>query len=152
MTTPPESAEQWQRTMKSARQCGSGKSCSLQSDPTRCYASTDRRSRQVTYSAVCSKRATPLGNVDRANRKPQCGRNLTKHWILSDQLFGPGGNTTLEYWIDGRRIRAAWKAPPRKRPCRSRALPVDPSFFVSRRAPSDGIKRFLHRLVRHRNA
>src|SRR6266545_6045839 len=23
--------------------------------------------------------------------------------MLSDQLFGPGGNTTLEYWIDGRR-------------------------------------------------
>ena len=44
---------------------------------------------------------------------------------LSRQLFGPGGNTTLEYWIDGRRIRAAWKAPKRKRPCRSRALPVD---------------------------
>src|SRR2546428_10750605 len=41
--------------------------------------------------------------------------------MLSGQLFGPGGNTTLEYWIDGRRIRAAWKAPQRKRPCRSRA-------------------------------
>jgi hypothetical protein len=53
--------------------------------------------------------------------------------LLSGQLFGPGGNTTLEYWIDGRRIRAAWKAPSRKRPCRSRPLPVDPSFFVSRR-------------------
>src|SRR6266436_6908947 len=41
--------------------------------------------------------------------------------MLGGQLFGPGGNTTLEYWIDGRRIRAAWKAPQRKRPCRSRA-------------------------------
>jgi hypothetical protein len=51
--------------------------------------------------------------------------------MLSGQLFGPGGNTTLEYWIDGRQIRAAWKAPQRKRPCRSRALPVDPSFFAS---------------------
>jgi hypothetical protein len=53
--------------------------------------------------------------------------------MLSGHLFGPGGNTTLEYWIDGRPIRAAWKAPQRKRPCRSRALPVDPSFYVSRR-------------------
>jgi hypothetical protein len=71
--------------------------------------------------------------------------------LLSGQLFGPGGNTTLEYWIDGRRIRAAWKAPSRKRPCRSRPLPVDPSFFVSRRLHGIGsrIKRFLHRLVRH---
>jgi hypothetical protein len=141
MTTPPESAEQWQRTMKSARQCGSGKSCSLQSDPTRCYASTDRRSRQVTYSAVCSKRATPLGNVDRANRKPQCGRNLTKHWILSDQLFGPGGDTTPELLDRWPAIWAAWKAPPRKRLCRSRALPVDPSFFISRRLHQIGLKR-----------
>jgi hypothetical protein len=51
--------------------------------------------------------------------------------MLTGQLFGPGGNTTLEYWNDGRRIRAAWKAPKRKRPCRSRALPVD--RFVLRR-------------------
>src|SRR5260221_4065473 len=51
--------------------------------------------------------------------------------MLGGQLFGPGGNTTLEYWIDGRRMRAAWKAPQRKGPCRSRALLVDPSFFVS---------------------
>src|SRR5258707_15446781 len=27
--------------------------------------------------------------------------------MLSGHLFGPGGNTTLEYWIDGRRIRAS---------------------------------------------
>src|SRR2546428_8180225 len=47
--------------------------------------------------------------------------------MLSGQLFGPGGDTTPEYWIDGRRIRAARKAPPRKRPCCSRALSVDPS-------------------------
>ena len=39
------------------------------------YASTNRRNRQATYPAVSSKRATLLGNVDRANRKPQCGRN-----------------------------------------------------------------------------
>src|SRR5262245_62245543 len=31
----------------------------------------------------------------------------TKHadGMLSGQLFGPGGNTTPEYWIDGPRIR-----------------------------------------------
>ena len=61
--------------------------------------------------------------------------------MLTGQLFGPGGNTTLEYWIDGRRIRAAWKAPKRKRPCRSRALPVDRSssggvFWSCLRMPS----------------
>jgi hypothetical protein len=41
--------------------------------------------------------------------------------MLGGQLFGPGGNTTPEYWIDGFRTRAAAKAPQRKRPCRSRA-------------------------------
>ena len=45
--------------------------------------------------------------------------------MLSIQVFGPGG-TRSEYrsrifWIDGRRTRAAAKAPQRKRPCRSRA-------------------------------
>jgi hypothetical protein len=43
----------------------------------------------------------------------------------------PGGNhrnTATEYWIDGRRIRAATQAPQRKRPCRSRAPSVDPSW------------------------
>jgi hypothetical protein len=37
-------------------------------------------------------------------------------------------NTATEYRIDGRRIRAATQAPQRKRPCRSRAPSVDPSW------------------------
>jgi len=41
--------------------------------------------------------------------------------MLRGQVFGPGGNTTPENWINGRRVRAAEKAPQRKRPCRSRA-------------------------------
>src|SRR5260221_13952117 len=41
--------------------------------------------------------------------------------MLGGQLFGPGGKTPLEYWIDGRRIRASWRAPRRKRPGLSRA-------------------------------
>src|SRR5215469_18602855 len=71
------------------------------------------------------RRATLLGNVDRANRKLRCGRNRPSGWTLSVQVFGPGG-TRSEYrsricWIDGRRTRAAAEAPQRKRPCRSRA-------------------------------
>jgi hypothetical protein len=50
-------------------------SCSSTVRPTRCYASTNRRSRQATYPAVCSKRATLLGNVDRADRNLRCRRN-----------------------------------------------------------------------------
>src|SRR5262252_10131261 len=42
------------------------------------YASTNRRSRQATCPAVCGKRATLLGNVDRADRKPRYGAELTK--------------------------------------------------------------------------
>src|SRR5262249_60845510 len=55
------------------------------------YASTNRRSRYPTYPAVCSKRATRLGNVDRPNRTPRCGRDCASGWMLSDQVFGPGG-------------------------------------------------------------
>ena len=36
--------------------------------------------------------------------------------------------------VDGQPIRAAPKAPQRKRPCRSRALPTDPSRFVALRS------------------
>jgi hypothetical protein len=57
----------------------------LSSDPTRCYASANRRSGQATYAAVCSKRATPLGNVQRANRKPPCGGNRPSGWMPSVQ-------------------------------------------------------------------
>src|SRR5215467_16027740 len=97
--------------------------------------STNRRSRRATYAAVCSKRATLLGNADRANRKLRCGRNRPSGWTLSVQVFGPGG-TRSEYrsrifWIDGRRTRAAAEAPQRKRPCRSRAIARRCSFFVA---------------------
>jgi hypothetical protein len=44
-------------------------------------------------------------------------------------------------WIDGRRIRAAPKAPQRKRPCRSRRCPSIPSFFVRCANPSYGADR-----------
>src|SRR5438874_12468519 len=97
--------------------CGQGLKSRLPLLPTLSYASANRRSRRVTYPTVCSKRATLLGN---ANGPTVCAGTERDNGMLSGQLFGPGGNTTLEYWIDGRRIRAAWKAPQRKRPCRSR--------------------------------
>ena len=62
----------------------------------------------MAKSAMCSKRATLLGNVDRANRKPRCGRELTKRLDVKPAGIRGGGdhrNTTPEYWIDGRRIR-----------------------------------------------
>jgi hypothetical protein len=52
--------------------------------------------------------------------------------MLSDQLFGPGGKTTPEYWIDGRPIRAAPKAP--QRPVRCPSIPAVSSLC----APSAG--------------
>src|SRR5262249_18419571 len=49
--------------------------------------------------------------------------------MLSRRVFGRGENhrIPLRILIDGQRNRAAAKAPRRKRPCRSRALSVDPS-------------------------
>src|SRR5262245_6570267 len=41
--------------------------------------------------------------------------------MLRGQVFGPGAIPLPSNWIDGRRTRAAAKAPQRKRPCRSRA-------------------------------
>src|SRR5262245_30909812 len=41
--------------------------------------------------------------------------------MLRGQVFGPGAIPLPSNWIDGRRVRAAEKAPQRKRPCRSRA-------------------------------
>src|SRR5262249_11056957 len=41
--------------------------------------------------------------------------------MLRGQVFGPGGKPLPSNWSDGRRVRAAEKAPQRKRPCRSRA-------------------------------
>jgi hypothetical protein len=61
------------------------------------------------------------------NRKPQCGRNRTDGWNVKwPSIRAWGQYHSRRYWIDGRRIRAAPKAPQRKRPCRSRALSVDP--------------------------
>src|SRR6516165_2531498 len=119
--------------MKSAPPCSRLESCSSTVRPPRCYASTNRRSRRATYPAVCCKRATLLGNADRANRELRCGRNRPSGWTLSVQVFGPGG-TRSEYrsrifWIDGLRTWAAAKAPQRKRPCRSRAT-ARRSLFV----------------------
>jgi hypothetical protein len=87
------------------------------------YAGTNSANAQVTYPAVCGKRATFLGNGDSNKRMSGTGRPAG---LLRGQLFGPGGNTTPEYWIDGRRVRAAAKAPQWKRPCRPERLPVDP--------------------------
>jgi len=50
--------------------------------------------------------------------------------MLSRQLFGPGGNTTPEYWIDGRRVRAASKAPSAEKAVPFPALSVDPSHYL----------------------
>jgi hypothetical protein len=118
--------------MKSAPQCGSGKSCSPTVRPTRCYASTNRRSRQATYPAVCSKRATLLGNLIARNRKPQCGRNFTRHWMLSGHVRAWGryhsriiGSMDGEYGPLGRRHSGKGRAVP-ERP------PVDPSPFLFR--------------------
>src|SRR5262249_23306737 len=78
-------------TSKSLRARHAGEPGAPTVRPTRYYASTNRRNRQATYPAVCSKRATLLGNADRATRKPQCGRNWSGGRMLTVQVFGPGG-------------------------------------------------------------
>src|SRR5258708_5785974 len=72
-----------------------------------CDASTNRRSRQAAYRAVCSKLATLLDNVDRANRKAEVRAELTKRLDVKRSDIRARG-TLLKYrsrifWIDGRR-------------------------------------------------
>jgi hypothetical protein len=64
--------------------------------------------------------------------------------MLRGQLFGPGGNTTPEYWIKGGRLGAAAKAPQRKRPCRSRATSrrslIRHACFKHQRASAESVR------------
>src|SRR5215472_13559234 len=100
--------------------------------------STNRRSRKATYPAVCSKRATPLGNADRANRKPRCGRNGSSGWMLSVRVFGPGGHdrtTAPEYF----ELMGVAHGPLRR--CHSgkgRAVPERPPVDLSSLADQSG--------------
>ena len=95
-------------------------SCSRSLRPSCRYASTSLRSREATYRVVCSKRATLRGNLDELTESCSGAELDVKRPDI--RIRG----TLLKYhsrifWIDGRRTRAAAKAPQRKRPCRSRA-------------------------------
>jgi len=102
----------------------------LRSVTTRCYASTNRRSRQATYPAVCSKRATLLDNVHLANRKAEVRAELTKRLDVkgSDvRARGHDRNTAPEiFWIDGRRTRPLRRRHSGKGRAVPERLPVDP--------------------------
>src|SRR6516225_10095934 len=114
--------------MKSAPQCGSVRFCSPIVRPTSCYASTNRRSRQATYQAVCGKRTTLLSNGDQSRRMGGTGQAAG---MLRGQVFGPGGNTTSrvigstggECGQLRRRHSGKGRAVPER-------LPVDPYFVM----------------------
>src|SRR5262245_724313 len=58
---------------------------------TRCYASANHQSRPATYRTVCSKLATPLDNVDRANRKAEVRAELAKRLdVKRPDIRAPG--------------------------------------------------------------
>jgi hypothetical protein len=106
------------------------------------YASTNLRSREATYRVVCNKRSTLRGNLDELTESC-AGAELTKRLDVKRPDIRARG-TLLKYrsrifWIDGRRTRAAAKAPQRKRPCRSRATArrslLPRSFAYERRMP-----------------
>src|SRR5262249_12835524 len=77
--------------MKSAPQCGPGKSRSttVRNDTLLCICKSSKQT--ATYWAVCGGRATLLGNEVGAKRKPQWGRNCPSGRMLSVQVSGPGG-------------------------------------------------------------
>jgi hypothetical protein len=80
-----------------------GKSCSCHCDPARSYASTNCRSNQAAYAAVCDKRATLRDDVDRADRKSRRRWNRPSALMLSGQVFGRGQSQyhsrILDRWV-----------------------------------------------------
>src|SRR5262249_37275241 len=72
------------------------------------------------------------GDVNRANRIAQCGRNRPTGWNVKWPAIRAWGRYhSRVYWIDGRRIRAAAKAHSGKGRAVPERPPVDRSFFVA---------------------
>src|SRR5262249_32366336 len=100
-----------------------------------CYAPTNRRSRQASYRAVCSKLATLLDNVHRANRNAEGRAELTKRLdVKRPHIPAPGPLSKYHsriFWIDGPRTRAGAKAPQRNKRAdtTSAALQHGKSFY-----------------------
>src|SRR5436190_9999591 len=94
----------------------------------------ERSEPSAQRGTVCSKQVTLLDNANGANRNPQCPRNRTSTWNVRWPAIRAWGQYHSRNWIDGQPIRAAPKAPERKRLCRSRALSVDPCHFVALRS------------------
>ena len=99
-----------------------GKNCPKRSS-NRCHAFTNSQYSCVAYAPVCGKRATLLGDADESHRMGGTGQPAG---MLRGQLFGPGGNTTPEFWIDGRPIRAARRRHSGKGRAVPERPPVDP--------------------------
>src|SRR5262245_65793652 len=107
---------------------------------------------EITNPAVCSKRATLLGNVDRANRKAAVRAELTKRLDVKS-VSGRGRSSQyhsriLDRWAAN---TAALKAPRRKTPCRSRALLVDCSTCCHRWWGYRGFMKEISRSNRIKN-
>jgi hypothetical protein len=75
----------------------------------------------VTYPAVCSKRATLLGNAYGLAEAPECTWNRTRRCSVKWPAIRAWGRYhSRVYWIDGRRIRPLG----RRHSGRGRAVPV----------------------------
>jgi hypothetical protein len=100
----------------------------------------------IKASAQLTRRYVANGpHCSPVKRKPQRGRNRTSGWNVKWPAIRAWGRYhSRVYWIDGRRIRAATKAPQRKRPCRSRATArrslLPPSFGYAKRRNAIGAR------------
>jgi hypothetical protein len=127
------SLERRQRAMTSARTMARGNPACLASDPHDVmHLQIVEADKQLTQRYVANGPHCWTMRIKLTERRSAGGTDQAAVCYVAS-CSGLGANATLEYWIDRRRIRAAPKAPWRHRPCRSRALPVDRSFFVSRR-------------------
>ena len=92
------------------------------------YALANRRDSRATYPAVCDKQVTLRCNADPLNGV--IGTEQADE-MLGGQLFGPRGLPLLNIWIAGRPIRGCFEGATAERPCRSRALSIDPSHVIA---------------------
>jgi hypothetical protein len=116
---------------------------SLSALPLKANKSQTRRSlEQAAYQhGGCGRQSTLSEESKRERKKRRSRRELSERLDVGrPEMFG--GVSSEHFWIDGLRLRAASKAPQRRRPCRSRALLVDPSSFALVRSTCFNRRRY----------
>jgi hypothetical protein len=128
--------------------------------PGRCRGNSSSSRLVRSSSATTRSIRSAASDAQRRECSPFPGVELWDY-CNTQQFFSPSHSMALILRLDvadGRRTRAATKAPQRKRPCRSRALPpIDPTFSFAGRNQGESPHGFVRRAIdqvraRHQHA